>query len=237
MKFSGALRNAMDEPRTGAVGITFAFYAEQYGSTPLWLETQNVTLDSEGRYTALLGMTKSEGLPLDFFSSGEARWLGVQVGTEPEQQRILLVSVPYALKAAEADRLGGMTADEFVSGEEFEERIRQEVEERMAVTEESEEASTGTKPTSGTVGVAAPRMKPSSPAQKLLSVTNDSTVVFAVDSHGNVTAGVDVVATSGDFVARTPSAGIIVRSPDGKTCKRIGIDNVGKLLITPTACP
>ena len=237
MKFSGALSNALDEPRTGTVGITFAFYSEQYGGAPLWLETQNVQLDSEGRYTALLGMTKHEGLPLDFFSSGEARWLGIQAGTEPEQQRILLVSVPYALKAAEADRLGGMTADEFVSNEEFEERIRQEIEERLAVTEESEEAPARTKPPSGTAGVAVPRVKASSPAQNILSVTSDSVVVFAVDAHGNVTAGVDVVATNGDFIAKTPSAGIIVRSPDGLTCKRLGIDNAGKLLITPTPCP
>ena len=123
IKFSGTLKNSSGEPRTGIAGITFAFYPEQSGGAPLWLETQNVTLDGQGNYTALIGATKAEGLPLELFSSGEARWLGIQVGTEAEQPRILLVSVPYALKAAEAETLGGLTADEFVSGEEFEAKV------------------------------------------------------------------------------------------------------------------
>lgn len=32
-----------------------------------------------GRYTVRLGSTLSQGLPIDLFASGEARWLGVQV--------------------------------------------------------------------------------------------------------------------------------------------------------------
>lgn len=65
---------------------------------------------------------------MELFSSGEARWLGIQVGTEAEQPRILLVSVPYALKAAEAEMLGGRTVDEFVLNEELEKQVQQEVE-------------------------------------------------------------------------------------------------------------
>jgi hypothetical protein len=34
------------------------------------LETQNVTADNKGGYTAQLGASKSEGLPLDLFTSG-----------------------------------------------------------------------------------------------------------------------------------------------------------------------
>lgn len=43
-----------------------------------------------------------------------ARWLGVQVEGRPEESRILLVAVPYALKAADADTLGGKPASAFV---------------------------------------------------------------------------------------------------------------------------
>src|SRR5713226_581774 len=65
---------------------------------------------------AQLRATKSEGLPLELFTSGEPRWLGVRVQLpgEVEQPRVLLVSVPYALKAADAETLGGKPASAFV---------------------------------------------------------------------------------------------------------------------------
>jgi hypothetical protein len=53
-------------PKTGIVGITFALYKDQQGGAPLWLETQNVQADASGRYTVMLGATKSDGLPMDF---------------------------------------------------------------------------------------------------------------------------------------------------------------------------
>jgi hypothetical protein len=100
----------------GTVGITFAIYKEPAEGAPLWMETQNVQLDEQGRYTVLLGATKSEGLPVELFAAAEPRWLGVQVNLprEAEQPRVLLVSVPYALKAADAETLGGMPASAFV---------------------------------------------------------------------------------------------------------------------------
>ncbi len=116
MKFSGALRDRAGNARSGAVGLTFAFYKEQQGGSPLWLEVHNTQLDEQGRYNVLLGSTKSEGLPLELFSSGEARWLGVQLNLpgEEEQPRVLLVSVPYALKAADAETLGGKPPSAFL---------------------------------------------------------------------------------------------------------------------------
>ncbi len=77
---------------------------------------QNVTPDEQGNYSVLLGTTKSEGLSLELFSSGEPRWLGVQLQLpgEVEQPRVLLVSVPYALKAADAETLGGQPLSSFV---------------------------------------------------------------------------------------------------------------------------
>src|SRR5467141_5284549 len=105
VKSAGTLKDELGKARTGVVGVTFAIYKEQEGGAALWLETQNVELDEQGRYTVLLGATKSEGLSLELFTTGEPRWLGVQVNLpkETEQPRVLLVSVPYALKAADAD--------------------------------------------------------------------------------------------------------------------------------------
>ena len=60
-----------------------------------------------------LGAANPNGLPTDLFASGEARWLEVQVAGEATQPRVLLVSVPYALKAADATTLGGLPASAF----------------------------------------------------------------------------------------------------------------------------
>ena len=116
VKFAGMLKDELGKTRTGMAGVTFAIYKEQEGGAALWLETQNVELDEQGHYMVLLGATKSEGLPLELFTAGEHRWLGVQVNLpgEVEQPRVLLVSVPYALKAVDADTLGGMPASSFV---------------------------------------------------------------------------------------------------------------------------
>ncbi len=115
--FNGVATDAAGKPQTGTVGITFALYEEQQGGAALWSETQNVPLDGQGRYTVLLGSTQPEGLPLDLFASGKARWLGVtpQVAGVAEQPRVLLVGVPYALKAADADTLGGLPASAFLT--------------------------------------------------------------------------------------------------------------------------
>jgi len=61
----------------------------------------------------LLGSNSAEGTPPELFSTNEAQWLGVQPEGLPEQ-RVLLVSVPYALKAADAETLGGRPASSFV---------------------------------------------------------------------------------------------------------------------------
>ena len=106
IKFSGILLDHQGQPLKGPVGVTFSLYAQQSGDVPLWMETQNVELDAKGVYAVLLGANTAAGLPEEMFRSGEARWLGIQPEHEPELPRVLLVSAPYALKAADADTLG-----------------------------------------------------------------------------------------------------------------------------------
>ena len=114
VRFSGSVKDAQGSTHSGIVGITFALYKQEQGGSPLWLETQNVTVDQTGLYTVYLGESKSGGLPQDLFVSGEARWLGVQPEGQAEQPRILLLSVPYALKAGDAATLGGLPPWAFV---------------------------------------------------------------------------------------------------------------------------
>jgi trimeric autotransporter adhesin len=114
VNFSGSVIDAHGKAMPGVTGITLAIYKDQSGGVPLWLETQTVTADAKGHYTVQLGATKSEGLPVDLFSSNESRWLGVQVSGQEEQPRVLLLSVPYALKAADSETLGGFPASAFM---------------------------------------------------------------------------------------------------------------------------
>ena len=114
VNYSGRAVDIAGKPVTGIAGITFSVYKDQLGGSPLWFETQNVTTDSRGNYTVQLGATMPAGLPLDLFTSGEARWLGVRINGGEEQPRILFLSVPYALKAADAQTLGGLPASAFV---------------------------------------------------------------------------------------------------------------------------
>jgi hypothetical protein len=99
-----------------AEGVTLSIYRDEREGAPLWQETQNVSVDSAGRYSVLLGATLNDGLPLELFTSGEPRWLGVRFNRpgENEQPRTLLASVPYALRASDAVTLGGLPASAFL---------------------------------------------------------------------------------------------------------------------------
>jgi len=114
VNFSGTASDLNGKPLTGVVGVTFYLYKDSEGGAPLWMETQNVRSSSTGRYSVMLGSSSSTGLPADLFSSGEARWLGVQVQGQAEQPRTLLLSVPYALKALDAETIHGMPLSAFV---------------------------------------------------------------------------------------------------------------------------
>ncbi len=97
--------------------VTLALYAEEAGDTPaLWLETQEVRVDAQGRYVVFLGASSTEGLPLSLFAAGERRWLGMRFARpgEGDQPRVLLASVPYALRSSDAATLGGLPPSAFL---------------------------------------------------------------------------------------------------------------------------
>ncbi len=114
VKFTGALNDANGKPLTGTVGVAFLLYTEQSGGAPLWTETQNVQADKNGHYSVMLGSTTSHGIPAGTFAAGQARWIGVQPTGQAEQPRVELGSVPYALKAADAQTLGGLPPSAFL---------------------------------------------------------------------------------------------------------------------------
>jgi hypothetical protein len=113
--FSNIATDEGGNSMSGVVRITFSLYNGQQGGEPLWSETQNdVQLDATGHYSVQLGITKPNGMPTTLFTTGEARWLGVRIAEQGEQPRVLLLSVPYALKAGDAATVGGLPPSAFV---------------------------------------------------------------------------------------------------------------------------
>ena len=89
------------DPVTGAATITFSIYAAATGGTPLWSETQTVTL-ADGIFEVLLGSVAP--FPKNLFTAAGERYLGIKVETDSEATpRFRLTSVSYALRAVQSD--------------------------------------------------------------------------------------------------------------------------------------
>ena len=112
---TGVYQPADGQPPPAGTVVTLLIYADEHGGTPLWQETQNVVLDKSGRYSLLLGAAQADGIPLEVFASGEAQWLALHFAGlgEVEGSRTRITSVPYALRSADADTLGGHPASAY----------------------------------------------------------------------------------------------------------------------------
>ncbi len=96
VRFSGVAKDASGEPMTGVVGIMFSLYKEEQSGASLSTETQNIQVGPSGHYAVLLGV------PLALFSSAEVHWIGAQISGQPEQPRVLLLSVLVSLLTIDA---------------------------------------------------------------------------------------------------------------------------------------
>jgi trimeric autotransporter adhesin len=119
VRFQGTLPDIAGQQ----VILRLSIYATEEATSPLWQESQLVKTDARGNYTVLLGAGSAIGLPDGLFSAGEPRWLGVKAG-DREESRSLLTSVPYAMKAADADSLGGQPAASFVTQSQLAAKMR-----------------------------------------------------------------------------------------------------------------
>jgi hypothetical protein len=118
IKYTGILTDGRGYPITVPIDATFSLY-EQAAAVPgeqrpaLWQETQHLTPNDKGVYTVYLGSETPLGLPAGVFTSVTAQYLGVKMEGDAELPRTLLVSVPYALKAGDAQTLGGLPASAY----------------------------------------------------------------------------------------------------------------------------
>jgi hypothetical protein len=107
INYQGYLTDSGGNPVNGSVNIVFSIYDLDTGGTPLWSETQTVTV-SNGSFSVQLGSV-NHSLPS---FSVTPRYLGIKVGNDPEMTpRQLLASAPYALNA---DTVDGLHSTAFV---------------------------------------------------------------------------------------------------------------------------
>jgi hypothetical protein len=104
INYQGYLTSAAGSPVNGIVAMVFSFYTVSTGGSPIWTETQNVTVSS-GVYNVNLGDVNPITTSLPF---GLPYYLGVRVGTDSEMTpRIPLTSVGYAFRAHFANYVYG----------------------------------------------------------------------------------------------------------------------------------
>ncbi len=221
INFGGTLPEAGSGAISATTGVTFAIYQQQSGGAPLWIETQNVMADASGHYTVLLGVTKPEGVPAELFSEHEERWLGVQVQGQAEQPRVLLVSVPYAMKAAEADKLAGHSASEFVTSDNLRVAVQQQMQ---------QQGTTAVTSTSSTPDAKTPNGKKApvitNPATNFTDTTTNQVVLVTQNGTGSA---VKATATTGPQAVLGTSANVGISGVStGSNSGSIGVYGTSK---------
>lgn len=150
IRYRGRLDLTQSSTSSLVIAITFGVFAEQQGGTALWSETQQVQVGPDGQFEVLLGSVSGDGLPADLFAGNESKWLSVLPEGQEELKRILMVSVPYALKAGDAETLAGRPASAYML-QEAPPPSHTEVTQGTAATT----SNTGAQ-SSGTVGTGSP---------------------------------------------------------------------------------
>jgi hypothetical protein len=194
------------------MGMTFALYQEQQGGAPLWVETQNVQLDSTGHYSVLLGSTKSEGLPSDMFASNQAQWLGVRPEGQDELPRVLLVSVPYALKAGDAETLGGKPLSAFVLAQPS--ATANTIVTPIAITPVAQTGTTQSTSVTAKAVSGAGAAAASAPSQNFIPLFTDNAGTLGSSNMsqtaaGNIGIGFSNTSYERLVLASTPSGGVL----------------------------
>ena len=110
INYQGYLTDAGGNPLNGDVAMTFRIYNAPTGGTLLWSEGPSAVTATEGVFNVVLGSS----VPITSAILDGDRYLGMTVGTDPEMSpRLRMTSSPFAIKAADADALGGLTSSEF----------------------------------------------------------------------------------------------------------------------------
>ena len=211
--FNGAMTGASGEPIVGLVSAIFALYEEPAGGVPLWVDIQMVQADAAGGYLVQLGGATE--LPVDLFATGRALWLGVQPEGQDEQPRVRFTSVPYALKAGNADTLSGRPIADFV----------------LVDGEDGGSVLTGSAKTAAVVGTAV--SSNIAGAFDSLSVSGQSSLDGDVAiGSANPVGKLMVVKDSGAGVLSADAdSAILIKSGTNAMGLRLGVDETNKVAL------
>ncbi|MEO1575113.1 MAG: hypothetical protein AAFU65_09155 [Pseudomonadota bacterium] len=106
--YQGYLADASGAPLDDTASMTFVLYNVPNGGAALWATAQDVPV-SQGLFTVELGGDDA-ALPPQIFDGH--LYLEVTVNGETLQPRRQLQAAPFALKARDADTIGGLTAED-----------------------------------------------------------------------------------------------------------------------------
>ena len=126
------------------IKVQFLLYRDVEGGEALWSETQQITVQSDGRYDVLLGATSPEGISKTLFWDGEAHWLAVQPVNRQQSEnnldedravdaaatrfatRVLLSPAAYAFESMDSAMLAGRPASEYITREDMNQALTQQ---------------------------------------------------------------------------------------------------------------
>jgi hypothetical protein len=92
----GMLTDTDDVPIDGEVSAVFSIYTSEVGGSAFWTEIQRVRV-TRGFFTAYMGDINV--LDLVTFRDYGDLWLGIQIESDPEMQRVMLGTNPFAAYA------------------------------------------------------------------------------------------------------------------------------------------
>lgn len=237
IKFSGTLNEPSGAALSGPVQVTFSLYKQEADSEPIWTETQSVLLDAKGNYTVLLGSTQTDGVPLELFSSGEAHWLGVEIQGQAPGPRTLLVSVPYALKAMDAEKLSGRSVSDFVLSEGLSDQVRQVIQQQSQPAQETGAAAAQTIPSmTHSTSNAMASVPPANPPTAFAGSTSNQIVLVQQNGTGGglVSLTPQNVAVAGHASGGSGSVGVLGQTGGTNAVGVVGIASNPSLTLYQT---
>jgi hypothetical protein len=106
INYQGLLLDSGGDPITGPTDLDFALFEVTSGGVSVWSESHTDVDVLDGVYDVILGSTTPITSAL---LAGGALWLEIGVEGETLSPRQRIVAVPYALRASEADNVGGIS--------------------------------------------------------------------------------------------------------------------------------
>lgn len=108
INYQGRLTDSSGTPLNGSYDLTFRIYDAETAGSLLWEEIQAGVVMQKGIFSILLGSVTNLNLAFD-----KPYFLEIKVGTEVMSPRQRIASAGYAIRAEEAEKLGGKQSSDY----------------------------------------------------------------------------------------------------------------------------